>query len=106
MPRKRGTLLDKLLDKYPNHPLLKRLLDKMTEFFVLLDALDSSGHDKIFSALFIEGKKTCEVAEDNYIHEETIREYTRNDYSKVAKKMIQMDYVRGLKKTFGNDINL
>jgi len=106
MPRARKTFLDKLIDKYPNSHLLKRLISKLEEFFVMLNMYNKSNHNKIFKGLYIEKRKTCEVAEDNYIHQETVGLYARKDYSDLAKEFIKNDYVHGLKKAFFKELNL
>ena len=105
MPRKRGALLDKLLDKYPNHPLLEKLIAEMDKFFKLLSMYESSNCDEIFVSLCIQRKRSIEVAEDNYIHVKTVGVYV-DRYTTFAKQLIMQDFITGIKEVFGKYINL
>jgi len=104
MPRKRGALLDKLLNKYPNHPLLAKLIQELEKYYEMQSIDNTTNINKIFSALYLKRRKSIEVAEDNYIHQTTVCTYV-DKYSELAKKLILRNYIAGLKEAFASEIN-
>jgi len=106
MPRKRESFLDRLIEKYPNDELLNELLKTLQTFFELLSIYQSSIDKKLFSDLFIARKQTCEIAEEHFIHKDTLSRYAHGKYSELAKKLIKADYLQGLKAAFLEDVNL
>ena len=101
MARKRASFLDKLISEYPNDELLEKLLDYMIRYYRLKKIKYGTDYEGIFYNLFIEKRKTYfEIAIEFYVCEHTIKNYSREEYSDLAQKLIRADYIQGIKDRF------
>jgi len=102
MPRSRASFLDMLINKYPDNELLKKLVEEMATYYKIKKIKESIDYEGIFSELYRVQRKTySEIAAEFYVCGDTIKNYSRDEYSDLAKKLIQADYISGLKKQFG-----
>ena len=102
---KRESILDRLIDKFPENKLLRDMVNEILKYYEMDQFINIIPHYTIFRSLYSEVKPPYwKIAWMNHVHRDTVKRYVKVYYNVLAKNMIKADYIPGIRSLFLKEV--